>query len=145
MENLNIPPERRIIARKAVALEKWAGESYETREDYRSRARQEREQNKSKPTVMQQALWQDQVALERAEAEMGPLGIASMDGDFPAQPLLVEKFQEEHGFYKTVAKFKHARGIGDKHGSIYTAPLADFDTPLAQVPPVKICRGGTCC
>ena len=34
-----------------------------------------------------------------------PLGLASLNGPFPARPLLIERYQDEHNFAKSVQRF----------------------------------------
>ena len=52
-------------------------------------------------------------------ATQGPLGFASLDGPFPAQPLLVEAYQEKWSFAVPVQRFQKNRGF-------YTQPLEHF-------------------
>ena len=63
-----------------------------------------------------------------------PLPLASLDGPFPAMPLLVEKYQRVHRFAASVSRFKRNRGF-------YTEAL-----PFpATVKEERACGSSSCC
>ena len=121
-----IAKEFSMHAVRPITLERWASESEETRSKYQAYARESRIQNQSKPTLLQQALQQDQTVRERQFESMAPLGIASLDGPFPPQPRLVEAYQDKHGFAAVVREFKKNRGLAEGQ-DFYTRPLENFE------------------
>ena len=71
----------------------------------------------------------------RDTAPGAPLKFASLNGPFPAQPLLVEKYQDTHNFAATVQRFIKSRGF-------YTPPLSGFPATVAEE---RTWPGSRCC
>ena len=65
------------------------------------------------------------------------MGLASLDGEYPIQPELVEKYQDEHNFKATVDHFKQNHKSG-----FYTSPLCGFPEEVEEE---TTCRGTGCC
>ena len=66
-----------------------------------------------------------------------PLEFAALTGEFPAEPLLVEQYQDTHNFAKVVERFQKNRGF-------YTRPLEGFPDTVHELPVCKGGRGGCC-
>ena len=82
----------------------------------------------------------DSIDIDERVLDLGPgapLGLASLDGEFPIQPELVEKYQDEHNFKATVDHFKQNYKSG-----FYTSPLCGFPEEVEEE---TTCRGTGCC
>ena len=111
----------RVVTAAAVA--KWPTETVETQREYFDRA----EQVRTTASMTEAPLLQFIGGLKHHEtpAPGAPLGFASLNGPFPAQPMLVEKYQDQHGFAQSVRRFVDNRGF-------YTAALEGFPSSITS-------------
>ena len=76
----------------AAALAKWPGECEEVRKSCEEEASQVREASKATAATLQKPLSFRLDSETKGEKREAPLGMACLDGPFPARPLLVEAF-----------------------------------------------------
>ena len=109
------------------ALKLWPLETEATRARYEDQARASREDATANMPPLKRALTQEsqEEQGEDQENQEGPLGFASLDGPFPALPSMVEKYQQDHGFAKSVERFRKAH-------EFYTAPLDGFPKEIEE-------------
>ena len=90
------------------AVTRWTEEEEDTRDEYENRAKKARDDaSAAGPAPLQRSLRASasQVEEDRIVPEEGPLNMASLNGPYPVVPELVERYQDEHNFTKSVERF----------------------------------------
>ena len=112
-----IAPKDHMAVFQAEALERWQCEPANIQADFEHRAQECRTARSAAHAPLRKALSQPSFTDADADADAdGPLGFAALTGPFAALPLLVEKYQDDNNFKKTVERFQTNRGF-------YTKPL----------------------